>query len=182
MPTRKTKMQKKNLPLIIGVTIPIVMIILIAASLYIPGLFAHPKYNFIYNNGVGDPYYCEFTQYFVQGGVLQKRPVPQSQQTEYNQPYCKLVDPVKIFLHDVQKNQSSEITFEQAQKYQLSTSSKSPDGFEIIPGTNGGGFIFGSSGDYNTKFLRGHGASKKLNLNTSINNYNNYTFLGWIIK
>ena len=38
---------KKHIPLIIGISIPILMILFVAGSIYLPGLFIKPGYNFL---------------------------------------------------------------------------------------------------------------------------------------
>jgi len=46
-------MDKKNIPVVIGLTIPVIIIILVIAVIFIPRAFAPaPGYNFIY--GIGD--------------------------------------------------------------------------------------------------------------------------------
>jgi hypothetical protein len=43
---------KKNLPLTIGLSIPVLMIVFIAASIYLPRLSAtQPQFSFLYTSG-----------------------------------------------------------------------------------------------------------------------------------
>ena len=63
----------RNPSLVIALAIPLLMIALIAASIYLPGLFAPPPaFNFLYVTG--DDYYGEPT-YVVENGVLTKREI-----------------------------------------------------------------------------------------------------------
>ena len=39
---------KKNITLILGISIPILMILFVAGSIYLPGLFIKPHFNFLY--------------------------------------------------------------------------------------------------------------------------------------
>ena len=62
---------KKNIPLIVALAIPILMIVLTAGSIYLPSLFVKPTSDFIYLIGGN---YCYGKQYFVQGGRLAYAP------------------------------------------------------------------------------------------------------------
>lgn len=176
---------KKNLPLILGLAIPIVMIGVVVATIYIPRMYSNPQYDFLYANANYDPYCVQSNvQYFVENGVLKKKTV-----TNPNAPlpvngpdriYCaKFTQSEQLFLHDIQTNTSTEIAFEDAQKLKLEPTPVSPDGFEIVQ-AQGGNFPFGSVSDYNARYLTGHGLSKKLQLRTTGDYYFGFNFLGWV--
>jgi len=169
---------KKNITLIVGISIPILMIVFVAASIYLPGLFIKPNVNFLY--AYGDEYYSQ-ERFTVQNGKLVKREVPRYESQSYYQPPR---EESKLFLHDVVKNESREVSFEEAQRLNLDSGTKSSDGFEVINGYQGGGFFpfFGGSGsDYNTRYLKGHNVSKKINLQQRGESYYyDFRFLGWI--
>ncbi len=169
---------KQNISLIIGIAIPVLMIVLVAASIYLPGLFSPaPKVNFLYV--IGDDYY-QGQQYTVENGKLTKREV------KYPEHYTPGV--VRLFIHDVATNQSREVSFAEAQQLPLDANAKSPDGFEVVYGSRGDGIFplfFFHSEDYNTVYLKGHNTSKKLDLQAPTTGgyyyYNNrFRFLGWI--
>lgn len=161
---------RKNLSLILGISIPIVMILLVAASIYIPALFIKPTYDFLYSAGEG---YYNIGYYVVQNGLLTKQP-----QSAYGTGATSIVP--KFYIHDVQKNESREISFEETQSLKLDSSPKSPDGFEVSYGGSGDAFpFFFSSGSY-THYLKGHNARKKLNLQLSETGYYQFRFLGWV--
>ena len=159
---------KQNIPLVVGLSLPILMVILVALSIYFPRIFstAVPQHNFLYStNNV----YSECVTYNVQMGHLVK--------LENQNEYCnnwkvappeasKLAQPVRVdspttstapiapvsiqqdatrfFSHNAKTNISTEITFEQAQKLNLNSNAVSPDGFEIKDNNgNGNGDIFG---------------------------------------
>src|SRR3989338_2533150 len=148
---------QKNISLIIGLAIPFLMIVLVAASIYLPGLFApKPTVNFLY---VTDDDYYQGHAYVIENGKLTKREVT------YPEHYTPGV--TRLFVHDVSINESKEVSFEDAQKLQLDPTVKSPDGWEVVYGSAGYGFfpLFFSGGrDYNSMYLKGHNASKKLKL------------------
>lgn len=168
---------KKNISLIVGIAIPILMIFLVAISIYLPILFAPtPRFNFLYVTD--DGYYPSYL-YVVENGVLNKREV---KHPEYPTPRV-----ARLFLHDVSANESKEISFEETRKLKLDANAKSPDGYEVVYGnTEYGVFpLFFSDGyNYNDMYLKGHNASKKLNLQSSTDDRyycrNRARFLGWV--
>jgi hypothetical protein len=171
------EMIKKNISLVLGIAIPILMILFVAASIYLPRLFApQPSVNFLYAGG--EDYYGNVQQYTVQNNQVVKNEVKLRDKASYNPPY---VEP-KLFIHDVVKNESKEISFEDAQKLNLDPSVKSSDGFEIVYGNKGDDFFpFFSGRDYSTRYIKGRTMSTKLNIHSSTPYYNNnFRFLGWI--
>ncbi len=169
------EMIKKNTTLIVGIAIPILMILFVAASIYLPGFFIQPKYDFLYASG--DDYYYSQYQYSVQNGKLTRHEVEKSDRYPQRE--------VKLYIHDVTKNESREISFAEAQNLTLDSNIKSPDGFEIVYGSRAGGFFpffFWPDVNYNTCYLKGHNLSKKLNLRLNGSYYRGFRFLGWLIK
>lgn len=168
---------KKNITLIVGISIPILMILFVAASIYLPGFFIQPKYNFIYTSGDDYCYHNQY-QYSVQNGKLIRNEItcPESQT------YLPQRD-TRLHVYNVAKNKSREISFEEAQNLNLDSNNLSPDGFEVTYGNHGGGFFpffFYSDTDYNNLYLKGHNVSKKLNLQLSGSYRNNFRFIGWV--
>lgn len=163
---------KKHFTLIVGISIPIVMILLVATSIYLPGLFTQPKYNFLY---VTDENRFGGEQYFVEGGKLirEYRELEEYESTESTP---------RLFIHDVVRDESREIPFEEAVQLRLDSDEKSPDGFSITYGSQGGSFLFwfGSYSDYDTQYIVGKGFSKKLDLENG-SYYSDFGFLGWVL-
>lgn len=176
-------MQKKNLPLYIALAVPVLMIVLVAAFIYLPGIGTHPKYNFVYMSGDNVSYY-EQDGYSVSNGhlIYTKPPLPTNPNGTTTAPPLNSPPP-HLYLYDTSRNTATEITFEQAQAYKLDPSNSSADGYTIQQGNGGGGDFFfgGGSSDYNSWFIKGHNRSVKLNLKTvsSTYNYDNFRFLGW---
>jgi hypothetical protein len=166
---------RKNISLLLGISIPILMILFVAGSIYIPGLFVKPQYNFLYVSG--DNYYSG-PQYSIQHNKLIKSEVKEPDYTTYGPPRGE----IRLLIHDVVKNESREITPEEAQNLFIDSNNTSPDGFEVVHGSYGDGFFpffFMSEGNYNTQYLKGHNVSKKLNLQLNGHYYDNFRFLGW---
>jgi hypothetical protein len=174
------KFFRANAPLIIGLSIPILLIVGIATIIYIPGLFIHPKTNFLYvlNNG---NYGNNCDQYEVSAGALQRvaanPPFPESK--------APCAPEAQLYVYDVAQQRSSAISFTDAQALRLDAGSQSPDGFSIEQGGRGGDFLFmfGGYSDYNSHYLVGDGVSQKINVTESGNYYSNqFRFLGWILQ
>jgi hypothetical protein len=171
------EMIKKNITLALGIAIPILMILFVAGSIYLPGIFIKPRVNFLYVSG--DGYYYNQQQYSVQNEKLVKNEITQIENYSNNQPKIA----AKLFIYDVAMNTGKEVSFDEAQKLNLDSNNISPDDFEIAQGGAGGGvfpFFFYSGSDYNTRYLTGHNISKKLNIQTGGSYYDNFRFLGWI--
>ena len=166
---------KKHLPLYIALAVPILMILLVWAFIYLPSIGKSPRHNFLYVTG--NNIYDVQRQYPIIGGHLTYNP------TAY-QPYYNPPTDVHFYLYDVAKNESTEITLGQAQSYTLDPSYTSDDGYTIQQGSGGSDFPFGgATRDYNSWFLKGHNRSQKLNLKlTAGTQYypGNFQFLGWI--
>ena len=170
---------KKNIPLIIALTIPVLMIILVAAFIYLPGIGQKPKVNFLYLTGANTYYPYGQQEYQISGGHLIQTPAPKTTPPNYVPPDNTIPH---FYLYDVTKNTATELTFAQAQTYTLDSSNTSADGYTIAQGNGGGGDLFfgGGSYDYNSWFIKGHNRSIKLNLKLTGSAYYNFQFLGWI--
>ncbi len=187
--------KKPNITLIIALAIPVVMMVLLAGAIYLPGIWNKPAYNFVYTDGADSYAYAYGISYRVENGrvVEQNVPYPPESKDElgvpirYPYPSPKAPTP-KLYLYDIVSDSAKEISYEDAQKLNLSANQVSPDGFELSMGNQGGGvfpIFFNGGYDYGTYYLKGHGAAKKLNLpiNTNQNYYGRTVrLLGWIIK
>jgi len=161
-------MNRKNTFIILGLSLPILMIILIALTIYIPNLSYHPKFNFIYSL---DRQYGAET-YFVQNSQIAI--------VKANDP--KTV-PSQLFLYDMASNRSQAISFEQAGQVKLNPNPISPDGYQVEKGNSGGGvfpFLFMTE-DRGNVYMNGHNASQKLNIGTYQNSYWGFHFIGWLM-
>ena len=174
------EMIKKNITLVIGISIPILMILFVAGSIYLPGLFIKPHFNFLYVSGDDSYYYNNGQQYSIQNDKLIKNEIKQPENSNYTPPRVES----KLYLYDVTKNESKEISFSEAQNLNLDSNLKSPDDFEVVYGSRDSGFFpffWGGGTDYNARYLKGHNVSKKLNLQLNGSSYyNNFRFIGWI--
>lgn len=168
--------KKENIPLVIGLSIPVVMIIFIAIAVYLPTMFVHvdpPQYNFLYmiNNGT-DGYH-----YDVVKNKLTRKEI-KTKNSYYNPNNYG----VKFFTFDFKTRRNLELSFEEAEQLNLNSNAESLDGFRIEYGRRSRGFFpFYSGYNYNERYLVKEGYSEKLKLYQTERNYYNFRFLGWII-
>jgi hypothetical protein len=169
-------MKKENIPLIIGLCIPILMIIIIAASIYVPTFFApEPAYDFIYATWQHN--YPSHNYYVSDGKIVQDNSPPPYENYKGN------LSSVKLYVYNINNGQSQEISFEEAKKYKLDANDTSPDGFKITHGSYDYDPFFFGSRNYGTIYIKGHHISKKLNIKDRPNYYwRNFDFIGWIIE
>ena len=168
------KINKQKLPLYIALAIPMLMIVLIALFVYIPGIGKKPHINFLYVSGQG--YYSNYN-YAVSGGKLIMNTF-----TSTDPVYKGIVTTPHIYLYDVSTDKATELAFQDAQKYTLDASTESSEGFAFRRGGYSGGFLFDVGNDYNSYYLVGFNRKHKLNLKTVGTGYDDNQFLGWIIK
>lgn len=176
---------KKNTTFVIGISIPILMILFVAGSIYIPSFFVKPDYDFVYMISDNYDYYNDHKEYSIENGKLFKRELSEAEEIEKKDFNPSRIES-KLYLYDIRKNESIEISLEKAQNLNLDSNTRSPDGFEVLGVSQDGGLFssfWGVGTDYNAKYIKGHGLSKKLNIQTGENIYNsNSRFLGWIKK
>lgn len=163
--------------LLIGLGIPVVMTVLIAAAVVVPRYFSgieDPRYDFLYTIG-----YAEGYRTIVEDGRLHREEVNIDKVTQTSP-----VQPgLQYFVHRVRDNTSARVTFEEATELRLDTTAFSPDGYEIVHGRRSD-FLFPmwSSRDYRTRYLQKGGRVIKLELEIgeSFRYGHNMTFVGWI--
>lgn len=175
MPSSKSK----DIALVAGLAIPVVMILFVAAAIYVPRLFSSvdpPQYDFLYM--VGSPYGDE--RYVVVDGRLE---VHEVEPPGYTPPGADW--PRKLYIHHVATNSSERISLDDAEMLALDSTPRSPDGFEIVHGRKSEFFFpIVSSTDYRTRYLQQDGWSRKLDLEIgSEPGYASmFVFLGWIVE
>ena len=162
----------KNWSLIIGLSIPVLMVIFIALSVYLPRIFDNtpaPTFNFIYVSE-----YSYSHRLIVKENQLQWTENSNSNRSEDN-------EIPTIYLHDVKSNKSSEISFTEAQKLVLDAKQNAPDGYSINQNRHRGFFLFDYRSSRNHHLVNGH-TSHKIELEYKSNNYYAFNFLGWVIE
>ena len=189
-------MFKKHAFVIVAFALPILLIVGIALSIYLPSAFLSTDYDFVYatcdagRNDYYDRYDCDLyldRLYAVENGRLIKQDIPDAQDTDKDgTPDVEEGYITRLFLHDTESNTSTEITFEEAQEIELSGLITSPDGVSVegIYSRSAEFFpLFGGSSQYGYYLTKGD-KHTKLNLINEENNYyyrNNFKFIGWIV-
>jgi hypothetical protein len=171
--------KSKDIALIVGLAIPVVMIVFVAAAIHLPRLFSSvdpPRCDFLYM--VGSPYGDE--QYRVVDGRLELHTVEPPDDTPPGADW-----PKRLYIHHVTSNTSELISFDAAEQLRLDPSPRSPDGFEIVHGRRTEFFFpIVSSTDYQTRYLQQNGWSRKLDLEigSEAGYANTLILLGWIVE
>ncbi len=170
---------KQNISLIIGLAIPFLMIVFVAAAIYFPRWFstvAPPKYDFLYAVGYGRG----DVQYLVRQGKLVKEQIRSPQQ---GYPPYRVGLEIKFFIHRVKTNRSEEVTFDDAAKLDLDSRIKAPDGYSVVHGRRSTEFFpFFASWDYKSRYLKKDSHTEKLNIEIGEDYSYSFRFLGWIVE
>lgn len=172
------KPKKKIDPaLLIGLGIPVMMIVVIAAAIH-SYRFLHrvegPQYDFLYSVG-----YAQGYRVFVNDGRLRREDLDAGREGLKSPG----TEQLQFFIHRVGENTSERLNFERASQLRLDDTALSPDGYGIRHGRKSNFFFpFWSSHDYRTRYLRKKGRAIKLELaiGESHKYAYNVTFLGWI--
>ena len=189
---------KKNFAILLAFILPLLLIVIVVLSTYLPSLFVSTDYNFIYIScGDGDNYYSynynciTYAQkhYSVVNNKLVLNPVDMVIDTDQDKvpDYYQTSNNARIFLHNTQNNESREITLTQAEGLSLDSLLTSPDGVTVSNSYQSGGDYFfpfgGSSSSYGYYLMKGKGKNKLNLINTSDRYYyrDNFQFIGWVL-
>lgn len=155
----------KEIVLLFSVPIGIVFIIL--AFIYVPRMLANPSYDFVYCEGGSN---CS-RQYTVDGS---KRIDSTGNTNRFS------FSNISLHYYDIDRGSSRPLTLEEAQEYELDTTSKSPDGYTLESRQQSG--PFGSSWDNNWSLKKGI-LSKPVTLSGDNDRYSrSNNFIGWVLS
>jgi hypothetical protein len=178
---------RKNWLLVLGVAIPVIAVIAVAASIYVPQFFVHPKYNFVYGEIQSDMTYppcmgTGITFSVVNGKVVEHQPAPAAALSVPQPVVCSSSQDEKIYLYNVSSNTSTELTASGAQSYTLDTDAASPDGFTVGPAYgNGGSLFFSAPYSSNVVYISKGTYSHRLNIEVpNGSTSSNFQLLGWV--
>lgn len=185
---------KKNFAIVLAFVLPVALIAIIALSTYLPSLFLSTNYNFIYSSCTDGtnyyPYYCNNylqKRYSVVNGKIVVNSIDPAQDSDKDDiPDINENYTARIFLHDTKKNESREITLEEAQALSLNGFLTSPDGVTISSNYDRGVdffFLFDGGSSYGYYLAKGKNRSK-LNLINNDDRYyyqDNFQFVGWVL-
>ena len=172
----------KNIPLLVGIALPIIFILIISTVVFTPSLFIKPQYNFLYSSDNSYDYYNRYSNtYEVKDGHIALTPVPPINGYAY-----KTCNP-PLYLYDVKSNTSSKVEFNEVSNLGIDAGPSSPDGYSVTyKYSNDGIFgIFGGSNSSQNGYVisKGNGAKRLEGLTSSGYSYynsGNFQLLGWV--
>lgn len=171
---KKTNSNNHLKDLILLFAIPIAIAVFAAVVIYVPRLLADPKYDFIYS--ICDDYRCKNSYSVDSTDYITQDYYSSSSNLNY---YDRTAS---LRYYDSSNDSTRSLTLEEARRYRLNTSSKSPDGYTLARESSSSGFLFW--GDYDEGWYLKNGAKKKKIELTTNNSYysRDVKFLGWINK
>jgi len=177
-------MNKKHVPMLVGVTVPLVLLIILAVAVYVPNFFVKPQYNFVYSTNSNVDYYYNYyyeNLYKVVDNKITYSPVSLPANTGDRVTYKA----PQLFLYDVKTHRVSEISFEAAQKLSLDGSTVSLDGYfmEYNYGHSGIFELFGSDSRNSGYYIgNGRASAPLVGINAPTTRSNGIKFIGWVLK
>lgn len=187
---------KENLVLVVGLTLPLLLIILFFAATVIPkAMGMPPQYEMLFSTTHYD--YQNPPDFLLDFEVKNQKLMVKTQKNELkDRSYRKLmvydakseaVREISIDIANVAESSASAATvLEETKNMMIDTSSTSPDGYTLDgPSYGGGGLMAGvfGGGYHNSGFRLKKGSVGYLVPNTKQDYYyNQVQFVGWIIK
>lgn len=180
---------KKNFVVLLAFTLPVLLIVSVALSAYLPSLFFSTNYNFIYTTCDDGGGYCENylqRRYSVVDGRLVMVDVDPN--IDYNgdgEADSKKQHTTRVFIHNTNTDESREIPIDEASTLSLSSLLTSPDGVTLSGqyDRNSDFLLFGGSSSFGHYLTKGN-SRIKLNLVNSTDSYyyqDNFRFIGWVM-
>ena len=182
-----------KISLIVGLAIPVVLVLAIAAAVLLPGRSIEPKTDFLY--AVGQyPSYVSYSgntatehTFSVVNGKLIESTNAYTTSTQAYPPFAseKGIVP-RFFVHHAQSDTNTEVSVVEAMDLSFSTETKSPDGLTITFGERSYGifpFYSGNNDNRQHAYLSNGKASKEISLISDVSiNYAPFQMVGWIIR
>jgi hypothetical protein len=176
-------MKKVNIPLLIGIALPIVFIIIISLVLFLPTLGIQPEHDFIYSSeGTWSSSYYQFKNVYL---VKDDRIILASAPPTGSRDESSRQDKPILYKYNVKDNSVHQITYEEAQQYTLDPGPSSSDGYLVKYEYNHDGLfeIFDGGNSDQGYYIEKENAKKRLNGLSNGYPYSsegNFKFLGWI--
>ncbi len=166
------KQMSSKKEMLLFLLIPVTVIVLVATFLWVPSLFARPKYNFIYS--YCPDYTCSYSYATSSTGRITK-------DEPLNASYTSSTVSPELYFYDTATNSSRQLGEVEAIQYKVDNSNVSPDGYRLEQGnTDGGGFLFWSGSSDNNWYLVSGIKKKAVHINGSSWYGNSIKFIGWV--
>lgn len=184
-------------PILLGIAflLPLLFIVVVFVTSYIPSRNLSTEYDFVYatcnDNSVSYGVNCRNylnSLYAVDDGVLNEQIVPRFLDSDLDRiPDVDENYQTRLFFHDTDSNESREITLAEAQSFNLRDLITSPDGIAVewkTPRSNSF-FLFYDTRSSNGYYMTKGNVQKELNIVGRNERYyypNNFIFIGWVLK
>lgn len=156
---------KRDILLLISV--PLGLLVLLAAIVYVPQALARPTQDFIYT--LCEDYYC--------GGRVGVHDGRVRYQPELG--VVRNPRPPILRYYDVSAGSARPLTLQEAEDYQIDSSSRSVDGYALISEASSSGFLFGGS-SRNGWALKNGLYKKPVELGATDPYSSDVKFIGWV--
>jgi hypothetical protein len=164
---------KRNGAVWLAVAIPVVVIAVVALSIYVPRLFVHPATDFVYVLGDTHQGGGGGSDYRVVDGRIAEAPT-----STYGPPTRG-----RLYRYDVKANTAQSLTLEQARRLVVDANLSSPDGFTVAyaDGVSNGLFPFDGGNGKAAVYLDGRSVRLKLDIAVG-RSYepDGFRFLAWV--
>ena len=173
-------MNKFDWKLFIAISLPVLLIVVLAAFYVIPNSLAQPHYDFIYFD-TSDYANQHYDIQLVNGNITATFNKYYNYSTTITNPDT---DQLKVKRYHVASKVVDTLTIEEANKLNLSGATESPDGFTVSGSNSYGGLVSevlvgGQYDSYDQLYLLKGLTKKKINLGTSRYGFN---FIAWVIQ
>jgi hypothetical protein len=179
MPDSTTKQPKpshiKDLALLFS--IPIAIAVLAAVAVYVPSLFAHPTYDFVYS--LCEDYRCMNNYTVDSSGTVSVDTLLDYNDRDFLEPGAHYRS-ASLRYYDAAEKSYRGLTLQEAKRYNLDTSSVSPDGYTLVKENSSNGFLFWDSYDEGWYLKNGAKKQNVVLTNGDTNYYDGTEFLGWV--
>src|SRR5574343_41801 len=187
---------KKNIKLIIGLSLPILLIAIVLISVIAQKMMFKPQFDFVYTVDPYCNYNCLYYSSYpwnsykvVDGKIVKETAIPKTNPSNPSDKFEPLYP--KIYKYSVKANTFSEISLEDAQKITLTDGGSAPDGTVVVGDDNriGGGvlseILVGGYNSYKySLYLKNGSISKKIFVrNGEQDNYyaiKDFHLIGWV--
>ncbi len=176
---------KKNLPLIVALALPLLVVGIVLISVSVPAqeLDIEHKVIFAVNNEPYGNYQDEYV-YIVSDGRVERFDIQEFNESQHKRIRVPQEEP-KLYIYDFETEELSELSSEEAGQFEIvKTGNISPEGYHLSYGYAGGSAgifdLFGGySGNYGWKIEKGNmSVFKELPDTSGI--YWNADILGWV--
>lgn len=183
-------MKPSTISLIVGLSIPILMVIGIAAAIIIPSRSIHPETDFVYALGeypttiqVENGQQVQHSYSIKNGHIIDSTLTVSLKPDVAPYPYQTQGTP-RFYIHHTATDTNNELSLDDLKKLTLSDDAKSPDGFTFAYGTSTGGmfpFYYEGDNDRAAAYLSKETGSKKVTV-VAKGNTTPFSFVAWVIK